>query len=588
MKRTTATQATDLPPFHDLRFAIYARKSDEDNRTEDHKSTARQIENSTRYVEQRGGAVLADQVFVDEDVSGAEFRNRPGLLPLLNAVENGRSFNALVMSDRDRLGREQFRRSMVLQQIRDAGVRIFAYLDDEEIRLDDATEKLMESVKGYAAEMERERARLRARDAAERKARQGHVTGGETYGYENVPIKAGREVPRGQPHDYVTRRIREDQAQVVRAIFTAYAAGWGMTKIAKALNAAPGAADLNQQFFGGQRVPPPRKRTGSWSPGMVRELLYRRAYHGEVVWGKTTRVDREGRAGVIARCGAERLVVVPDPDLQIVPDALWDAVQQRLAAVNATYLRDSRGKLWAKPDCGRTGRYLLTGLATCGRCGWNLVVRGNTPRVYGCSHYHQRGTCDNSLGQPVAQVDAAFLDALARETLTPERFAYAVERGVERLHEQLAREPERGPALHREKAALQRKIERMVAAIGDGKGPAALVQEIARAEARVKEIEAEVARVQATPALTKVNWRRLEGAVAAQLDRFQDLLRGNPPRARQALKKLLVDKVEFTPVESSGGHRTYAFRGELAYGAVLQEAIYTEKIPLGIRTRGAA
>ena len=586
LKVPSGVEGPPLPPFAGLNFAVYARKSSEDARTEDHKSTARQVEQATRYVAERGGTVLADQVFVDEDASGAEFRNRPGLLRLLDAVEHGQPFNALVMSDRDRLGREQFRRSMVLQQMRDKGIRVFAYLDDEEIRLDDATGKLMESVKGYAAEMERERARLRARDAAERKARQGHVTGGEPYGYENVHYRDGKEVPRGEPHDYVGRRVKPAEAEVVRAIFTAYAAGWGTTKIAKALNLAPGSAELNRKFFGGRRVPPPRQRTGSWSPMMVRELLYRRAYHGELVWGKTTHVDRAGRAGVTVRCGPERLLVVPAPGLQIVPDELWDAVHQRLAAMGETYLRDGRGKLWAKPDLGREGKYLLTGLAKCGCCGWNLVVRGYTPRLYGCSHYHQRGTCANGLAQPVAAVDAAFLAALQRETLTPERFAYAVTCGVERLRAELAREPDRGPALQRERAALQRKIERLVAAIGDGRGPAALVQEIARAEARIREIEAEAARLQAAPALAAVDWGRLEGAVAMQLTRFGDLLQGNVPRARQALKKLLVDQVVFTPVADAGGRRTYAFRGELAYGAVLQEAValeYTARIPSEIR-----
>ena len=39
----------------------------------------------------------------------------------------------------------------------------------------------------------------------------------------------------------------------------------------------------------------------------------------------------------------------------------------------------------------------------------------------------------------------------------------------------------------------------MVTAIGDGKGPAALVTEIAKAEARITEIEAELARLAAGP-----------------------------------------------------------------------------------------
>jgi hypothetical protein len=48
------------------------------------------------------------------------------------------------------------------------------------------------------------------------------------------------------------------------------------------------------------------------------------------------------------------------------------------------------------------------------------------------------------------------------------------------------------------------------------------------------------------------------------------------------LKKLLVDQVEFTPLDLQGGQRTYKFEGRLAYGAVLREVIYMEKKPEGI------
>jgi hypothetical protein len=312
---------------------------------------------------------------------------------------------------------------------------------------------------------------------------------------------------------------------------------------------------------------------------MLREMLYRRTYHGELVWGATTHVDRNGRARVPIRCDESRLVVVPAPDLEIVPAPLWTAVQQRLAMLRETYLRDWHGKLWAKPNLGRTGRYLLTDLARCGVCGGHLVVRGNTPRVYGCARYGLRGTCRNGLAQPVALMDAAFLGALEREVLTPERFRVAVQAGVERVRQQLWEEPDRGAALTRERESLTRKIQRMVAAIGDGKGPKTLVAEIAKAEARSDEITAELARLDAGPALARLDLQRMEREIAGQLARFADLLKGNVLRARQALKKLLVDRAEFTPVPDAQGGQTYAFRAELAYGAVLEQAIYTSKIP---------
>ncbi len=570
-------------PLAGLRFAIYARKSTADARHEDHTSTARQVANARAYVERGGGEVLSDQIYVDEATSGAEFQERPGLLRLLNALENGHSFNAVVMSDEDRLGREQYRTNVLLQQLSDANCRIFLYFDGREVVLDSATAKFMQSVRNFGSELEREKARQRARDAAERKARQGYVTGGEPYGYENVHYQGDKEVPRGAPHDFTKRRIQEDEAEVVRGIFRMYAAGWGMTKIAKAMNGVPAFAEQNREFFGGQRVPPPRKRTGSWSPTMVREMLIRPLYHGEVVWGQTTRIDKDGRAGLRIPRGKDGWVLVPAPELQIVPDDLWEAVQERLKTMRETYLRDVRGKLWAKPDLRRAGRYLLTDLAKCGCCGWNLAVIGNTPRMYGCAHHSKRGVCGNNLRQSVALVEAAFLGALERECLTPERFAYALRCGVERVQEQASRRADYGPTLERERASLLRKIQRMVEAIGDGQGPASLVQEISKAEARVKVIERELARLAAIPSLEALGSAHVEDAVAEQLSRFTDLLGGNGPRGRQALKKLLVDEVLFTPIDIGSSRQTYEFKGELSYGAIVRETIYLESVPSGIR-----
>jgi hypothetical protein len=176
-----------------------------------------------------------------------------------------------------------------------------------------------------------------------------------------------------------------------------------------------------------------------------------------------------------------------------------------------------------------------------------------TPRVYGCAFYHKRGVCENSLSQRVEAVDAAVLGALERE-----------------------------------RAGLQRKIGRMVAAIGDGKGPAALVQEIGKAEARITENEADLARLASAPALGDLDLTQIEPAVAEQLERFLGYLKGNVPRARQVLKKLLKDKLAFRPVDVGKGKRTYAFTGELSYGAVLREIVYLESVPRGICTLVAA
>lgn len=69
--------------------------------------------------------------------------------------------------------------------------------------------------------------------------------------------------------------------------------------------------------------------------------------------------------------------------------------------------------------------------------------------------------------------------------------------------------------------------------------------------------------------MADLDLKGLEGEVAGRLARFSDLLKGNVPRARQALKKLLADRMEGTPTEVDG-QRVYRFTGELRYGAVLR------------------
>jgi hypothetical protein len=99
----------------------------------------------------------------------------------------------------------------------DAGVRVFFYLEDRERTLDTAIEKVMLGLTNFAAEMEREKAQQRTRDAMTGMAKRGAVTGGKLYGYDTVTEPAGT----------LTRVINKDQAEVVRRMYRWYADGRG-------------------------------------------------------------------------------------------------------------------------------------------------------------------------------------------------------------------------------------------------------------------------------------------------------------------------------------------------------------------------
>ena len=101
----------------------------------------------------------------------------------------------LIVSELSRLGRELLETCYAAKQLSQAGVKIFSYLEDREILLDTPTDKFLMSAVNFAAEIERDKARQRTRDAMERKAKAGHVTGGRCFGYTNVKVFA----PDGRP-----------------------------------------------------------------------------------------------------------------------------------------------------------------------------------------------------------------------------------------------------------------------------------------------------------------------------------------------------------------------------------------------------
>src|SRR5207245_1259705 len=134
--------------------AVYARKSTEQNGVGDEaKSVTRQVEHARAYAARKGWTVAEEHIYADDGISGAEFVKRPGFLRLMNALKPRPPFQALVMSEESRLGREQIETAYALKQIVTAGVRVFFYLEDRERTLDNAMDKVMLSLANFAAEL---------------------------------------------------------------------------------------------------------------------------------------------------------------------------------------------------------------------------------------------------------------------------------------------------------------------------------------------------------------------------------------------------------------------------------------------------
>ena len=399
--------------------AIYARKSTEQQGADaDAKSVARQIESARTFADQQGWTVADADIFADDAVSGAETSKLVNRRRLLDAIAGGPPYQVLIMRDASRFSRRDGDEAFSeLKAIARAGVDVWFYQDGTRFEYGNFTANITGIVRAEMnAEYRRQISRW-TRDAMERKARAGHVTGGRVFGYDNVRVDG-----------HVERRINVKQATAVRRIFEMAVAGAGVKKIAKTLNV--------------ERVPSPRPQQGrpnGWAPSSVRPVLHRTLYKGVITWGKTKQRDASGERKY-RRLPSSDWLEIPAPELRIVSEELWEAAHRRLKASAATYLRGTRGQLWGRPPTGLESRYLLTGLSQCGLCGSGLMAHSRSQgrrrwRYYVCTGFHNRGrtVCANGQPLPMREADAAVIAQLRDYVLQPEIVEGAVQDALEAL-----------------------------------------------------------------------------------------------------------------------------------------------------------
>jgi DNA invertase Pin-like site-specific DNA recombinase len=532
--------------------AVYARKSsDQGDRGDEAKSVTRQIERARAYAAKKGWT-LAEHIYVDDGVSGAEFSRRPGYLRLLNALRPRPPFQVLVMSEESRLGREAIETAFALKQIITAGVRVFFYLEDRERTLDSPTDKIMLSLTAFADELEREKARQRTTDAMLRKAKLGHVVGGKLFGYTNVPVTS----PEGQ-RLYVVRRIDEAQAVVVRRIFELCAQGYGKRRIA---------IQLNEE---GAPAPRPRPdRAQGWAPASVFAVLHNPHYRGFITYNRRRKRDVWGQMRPTNRPTEEHLSS-ENPELRIVPEALWAAAHERLAASRAGYLRSTGGRFWGRPCSGVASKYLLMGLAVCGVCGKSFTARSR-PRAggrwfyYECQSHLARGPriCSNGWIMPLKEAEAAVLSTIEHHLLRPEVIAEAIEGSLSDLRPSAAVHAAERVDLERQLALAESELARLAAAIAEGGELEALLAALRDRERRREQLRAQLAALDAARYVANLDVGHMRKNLTALLDDWRGLLLGNVLQARQVVRKLVPERLVFEPITTRAGERVFEFRGE--------------------------
>ena len=490
--------------------AIYARKSTEQDVADDAKSVTRQVDNAKAFATARGWTVSDHHIFIDDGVSGAETTRLRERARMIDAASR-REFDVVIMQAQDRFSRRDGDEAFgELKQLA-KHVDIWFYADSSRFESGTFASNTLGFLKSeFAAEYRRAIA-AKTHEAMRRRAEEGHVTGGRTFGYDNVRLNG-----------HVERRINDPEAATVRDIYDRYARGEGFKQIAHALNA--------------EKRPSPRPQRGrpaGWDPGTVRAVLRRPLYRGVILYDKTKKRDGDGsrHKGRQPKKDESLWLTVDAPHLRLIEPSVIEQVDARLERKRHAYLRDAKGRLLGSPrghgHGPRPNRHLLAGFIAC-ECGATYeAVRG----CYVCSARRRKGpsVCPSEFSFSVEEIEHVFLDAMEDVVLSPKFVEWV-------LDATFANNPDaERAALLDEQARLTREIENLTKAIASGGDIPALAGALQERDKRRKVIAAQLAKPVSLP-----DRDLLRAALELRCADWREVLRGpHVQQARMVLQHLI-------------------------------------------------
>ena len=513
--------------------AIYARVSKEKvGVTKDATSPARQVENAKAFAASKGWTVADDYIFVDDGISGTEFKKRPAFMRMMGTLPRP-PFRVLIVSEQKSIGREMSETAMTIKRLHQADVEIFEYVHGRSLDATTPIAKFVSSAQAFSDEDHSVKTGERVHESHTRSMKSGHVVGGRVFGYHNRVIYNGEDRDGNPLRSHVELEVNPTEAKVVRRIFALYDQGEGLKRIAMQLNEEHAA--YPKPFV--RKDPTKVLPVAGWAPGTVRAILMRELYHGVVVWNKTRKRDDFRQVNQRPRPEHEWLRAAA-PHLRSSAAPVWRRVPSRRHDAETLALRLAGGRLSGRPPKTAT-QNLLAGLATCALCGGGLVVetsprkRGRVPE-YICYRHRANGACSNALRMPVEDMNEAVLQAVEEHALTPEAIEQVIhlsERDdVTELQDKLARE----------RKDNEKRIARLVEVIATGGDAASLVAKLRELEARQRAIVGEVACLHPVPRLAPA-------VIENRLAEWRRLLRSSTTQGRTVLQRILRGRLTFTP-----------------------------------------
>jgi DNA invertase Pin-like site-specific DNA recombinase len=546
MEQSNQLAAADGSPK--IRCAVYSRYSSDLQRPA---SSEDQIRNCRAGARENGWIVLEEFIRSDEEQTGRTMIGREGLADLMRlAKQRPKLFDCILIDDTSRLGRylPDVLRECDTLMLHD----VFIYFVSDRLDSRDESFRIVHLVKGYGDERYSKDLAKKIHRGQEGCIRKGYTAGSSCYGYKNRYLRdPNQKGDHGETRVIgVEQEKVPEQAAVVVRIMEMRASGFSFSKISKTLN-ADGVLAPRRKYKG--------RIQEYWVPSSIKEITKNQLYHGVRLWNRTHRELNPSDGTKIVRTKPQsEWVRVEVPELQIVPEELWEQVQQvNQRMKDKIYGRRQGG--FNRSQASRT--YLFSGLMTCGLCGGKfcVIIGGDPSKVrYGCRSHRFRNTCTNKVTILRSRLEQQFIAAISQNLLDPrldeqrrQDFSAQLKAAIE-LEEKLTSESaSNAPKLKAERSDLEQQAIRLVDAIGQHGYSSFLSAQLSKVESRMAEID-RLLTVKPTSKRTAFTDEQIAEFLRQESRDFCDALAGDAEFARREIQKRIRSLV-LTPKETAEG-----------------------------------
>lgn len=508
---------------HRPRAAIYARFSTD-------LQNARSAEDQARVCREHAERADYDvvEIYSDLAISGTN-NNRPGLNALLAAAE-ARSFDVVVAEALDRVARDQADIATIYKRLEFAGIKLVTVSEGAISELHIGMLGTMNAI--FVKELGNKIRRGQKGNVA-----RGRVPGGLCYGHEPAPVLLpDGTVERGH------RRIVEAEAVIIRRIFAEYLTDASPKAIAHQLNREGVPAPRGTEW---------RANTISGSRGRQNGILGNPLYTGQIVHNRVRMVKNPETRRRVSRVNASTEIVTGDaPDLRIIDQESWDAVQRRREErANTPFSRQVRPK------------HIFSGIVRCGECGGTYTIVSKDR--WACSRHRESGTCPNPRRISTRRLEERVLAGLKNKLLAPDVIE-AVVKAYQATRARKRSEMQAGlRAAETRVDALKGEIARLVDAVAAGadfaeirEGIASRREDLAIAEAQLAEHEA-LPPLILHPQIVTAYRRRVESLAEA-------LTQGTQARKHLSAIRALVESILVNDAPAEPDRASIEVTGSLA------------------------